>query len=61
MENGDSNKIDNLISKRVYLISELNNIINESIYYRTHSDEFHSCVKIEIPLIGLTEIRQKIV
>lgn len=40
MINGQNNNIEERISKRIYLFSNLEDIIEESVYYRTHSDNF---------------------
>lgn len=45
--NNDNNK-DIRIAKRIYILSNIENIISESSYYRTHSPNF----KYEKTIIG---------
>lgn len=43
MKNGESKSdIDDKIAKRIMIIESLDSIIKESIYYRTHSENFTS-------------------
>lgn len=43
MKSGASKSdIDDKISKRITIIESLDSLIKESIYYRTHSDNFNS-------------------
>lgn len=60
MKNGLSEyNSEDRISKRLFILNNLENLIRESVYYRTHSDVFTS-PKIEIGNIQNEEIRAKI-
>jgi len=60
MTSGQDNNIEQRISKRIYLFSNLEDIIQESVYYRTHSDNFR-CPKISILNIEQDDCRVKII
>ena len=60
MINGQKNSIEQRISKRIYLFSNLEDIIDESVYYRTHSDNFRY-QKISIINIKHNDCRVKII
>lgn len=60
MKNGLSEyNSEDRISKRLFILTNLENLIRESVYYRTHSEAFVS-TKIEIGNIQNKEIRAKI-
>lgn len=53
------NKLEDRISKRIYILSNLENIIEESSYYRSYS-EFFKGEKISLGNINNSEIKCKI-
>lgn len=60
MKNGLSEyDSEDRISKRLFILNNLENLIRESVYYRTHSEVFVN-PKIEIGNIQNKEIRAKI-
>lgn len=60
MINGQDNSIEKRISKRIYIFSNIQDIIEESVYYRTHSDNFHY-PKISILNIKENDCKVKII
>lgn len=60
MSSGFEVDVDLKISKRMYLISNLENIIRESVYYRNHSHEFSDSGKIDISIFDAKNIKKKI-
>ena len=60
MINGQENSIEERISKRIYLFSNIEDIIEESVYYRTHSDNFRY-PKISILNIKENDCKVKII
>lgn len=48
------------IKKRIHLIANMEKIIRESVYYRTHSDEFKNN-KIEFNILNQSNIQKKII
>ncbi len=62
MKNGLSQyDSENRISKRLFILDNLEYLIGESVYYRTHSEVFmNSTIKIEIGNIQNEELRAKI-
>lgn len=48
------------ILNRIYILSEIDNIIKESVYYRTYSDEFYKGILIAKIPINLQESKTKI-
>jgi len=54
------NDSDIKIKKRIHLIANIENIIKESVYYRTHSSEFKND-RIEIKILNQSNIQKKII
>lgn len=49
------------IQKRIFLISNLENIIRESVYYRNHSHEFLTSDRIDIPIFEQKIVVKKVI
>jgi hypothetical protein len=49
------------IQKRIFLISNLENIIRESVYYRNHSHEFLASGRIDIPIFEEKIVVKKVI
>lgn len=60
MTNGLIEDKESKIAKRIFIISNLEEIIKESIYYRTHSAALASDIRISIGSINNREIKKKI-
>lgn len=62
MINGESNLLskDKRLSNRIYILSNLDNLIKESVYYRTYSEEINSAKKVVKIKIIEKENKQKI-
>ena len=48
------------INNRVYIMANLESIIKESIYFRTHSDEFESYNRLVLGSSEALELKTKI-
>jgi len=40
MTSGENSDVEDRILKRIFIVSKLEKIIEESVYYRTHSENF---------------------
>lgn len=61
MTNGEIDLDTDLkIAKRIYIISNLEQIIKESIYYRTHAEDFNIANKINICSLEDKDTKKKI-
>lgn len=49
------------LSNRIWILQNLDSILKESIYYRTHSEEFESYNKIVVGKIDCKELKKKII
>lgn len=62
MTNGQIDNIkNNKISKRIFLAAYLQDIIKESVYYRTHSTNFSSNEKYVIGNVNEKESKKKLI
>jgi hypothetical protein len=50
-----------LLKKRSFIVSEIENIIKTSVYYRNHSDNFDDKEKLVIAQFDDLESRKKII
>jgi hypothetical protein len=61
MTNGEIDlNTDLKIAKRIHIISNLEQIIKESIYYRTHAEDFNLSSKISICSLEDKDTKKKI-
>lgn len=62
MTNGQQDNIKhNKISKRIFLAAHMQDIIKESVYYRTHSPNFSVDEKYVIGNINKKESKKKLI
>lgn len=54
-------KTDNRLLSRAFILSNLDQIIKESIYYRTHSEEFENYQQIVVGNARQPELRAKLI